>query len=113
MAIAAQISEKVAGDIYIQVNPFHAYNTDAMVDDALRLRDMVTPFNPWFDRSRICVKIPSTWEGLQACGILQSRGVTTLATIVFTIEQAMLAGEMRCEYIAPYVNELRANVDKR
>jgi transaldolase len=64
-----------------------------------------------FHVSRVCIKIPSTWEGLKACKILQSTGTATLATTLFTIEQAALAGEVGCHYIAPYVNELRVHFD--
>ena len=64
-----------------------------------------------FDTSRVCIKIPSTWEGLQACKTLQSTGTATLATTLFTMEQAALAGEVGCHYIAPYVNELRVHFD--
>jgi transaldolase len=67
--------------------------------------------DPAFDTTRICIKIPSTWEGLQACKILETSGVTTLATTLFTIEQAALAGEVGCHYIAPYVNELKVHFD--
>jgi len=64
-----------------------------------------------FNSKRVCIKIPSSWEGLQACRILQSSGITTLATTLFTIEQAALAGEVGCHYIAPYVNELKVHFD--
>lgn len=64
-----------------------------------------------FDVSRICVKIPSTFEGLQACRVLQSKGIKTLATTLFTIEQAVLAADAGCCYIAPYLHELRAQTD--
>lgn len=68
---------------------------------------------PQFDVSRICIKIPSTWEGLQACRMLEAEGIKTLATTLFTIEQAVLAGEAGCRYIAPYVNELRVHMDEK
>ncbi len=64
-----------------------------------------------FDHSRICVKVPSTFEGLQACRVLQSKGVKTLATTLFTIEQAVLAADAGCCYIAPYLNALKAQID--
>jgi transaldolase len=64
-----------------------------------------------FETSRVCIKIPSTWEGLQACKILQESGITTLATTLFTFEQVILAGEVGCHYIAPYVNELKVHFD--
>ena len=55
-------------------------------------------------------KIPSTWKGLQACRMLESSGIRTLATTLFTLEQAVLAGEVGCHYVAPYVNELKVHV---
>ena len=61
--------------------------------------------DPDFDISRICIKIPSTWEGLQACRVLQNEGIITLATTLFTLAQAALAAEVKCHYIAPYLNE--------
>ena len=64
-----------------------------------------------FDTKRVCIKIPSTWEGLQACRLLESTGTTTLATTLFSIEQFILAGEVGCHYIAPYVNELKVHFE--
>lgn len=66
---------------------------------------------PGFNQPRICIKIPSTWEGLMACRALQDIGLNTLATTVFTMTQAILAAEVRCAYIAPYVNELKVHFD--
>lgn len=74
---------------------------------------LVKEVNSDFEASRVCIKIPSTWEGLQACRVLQAAGITTLATTLFTMEQAILAGEVSCQYIAPYLNELRVQVDNQ
>ena len=59
----------------------------------------------------MCLKIPSTWEGLQACRILEALGIRTLATTLFTLEQAALAGDAGCCYVAPYVNELQVHFE--
>lgn len=64
------------------------------------------------DTRRVCIKVPATWEGLQACRSLEAQGIPTLATTVFCMEQAALAAEANCTYIAPYVNELRVHFDK-
>ncbi|CAG8950085.1 hypothetical protein HYFRA_00008319 [Hymenoscyphus fraxineus] len=74
--------------------------------------------SPTVDTSRICIKIPSTWAGIQACRVLEKEGISTLATTLFVMEQVLLAGEVGCRYIAPYVNELRVHfeegfIDKR
>jgi transaldolase len=68
-------------------------------------------FSPVFDTSRVCVKVPSTWEGFQACRELEQRGIKTLATTLFCMEQTVLAGDAKCTYIASYVNELKVHFD--
>ncbi|TVY20868.1 Transaldolase [Lachnellula arida] len=106
-----EISKHVTGFVHIQTNPYHSYDTEKTVSDAQRIIQLFKSLDPDFDTARICIKIPSTWEGLQACRILEASGVTTLATTLFTIEQAALAGEVGCHYIAPYVNELKVHFD--
>ncbi|TVY86278.1 Transaldolase [Lachnellula willkommii] len=121
-----EISKHVTGFVHIQTNPYHSYDTEKTVSDAQSksstgslvptytqkgIIQLFTALDPDFDTARICIKIPSTWEGLQACRVLEASGVTTLATTLFTIEQAALAGEVGCHYIAPYVNELKVHFD--
>lgn len=66
-----------------------------------------------FDTSRLVTKVTATWEGLQACRELKYSGIKTLATAVFTMEQAVLAGEVGCISISPFVHELKAIFDQR
>ena len=111
IALQLEVAINLKGCIHIQANPFDAYSTERTVKGSERILELCRRMAPAFDVSRICIKIPSTWEGLQACRILEERGVYTLATTLFTIEQAALAGEAGCRYIAPYVNELRAQTE--
>ena len=69
-------------------------------------------FEPSFDQSKLCIKVPSTWEGLQACSKLKSLGIQTLATTLFTLEQAILAAEVGCIYVSPFLHELKALLDE-
>lgn len=57
--------------------------------------------------ARLCIGIPATYEGPQACKVLENRGIRTMATGVFTLEQAWMAGEVGCAYIAPHIDDLR------
>ena len=68
---------------------------------------------PHFDASRLIIKVVSTWEGLQACKQLKSGGIKTIATTLFTFEQAALAAEAGCYYIAPFLHELKAFFDEK
>lgn len=56
--------------------------------------------DPSFDASRVCIKIPSTWEGLEACRVLEKNGISTLATTLFSMEQAALAADAGCTYVS-------------
>lgn len=67
--------------------------------------------DPSFNPKRVCIKIPSTFEGLSACQTLETEGIATLATTLFTIEQARMAAQSGCHYIAPYVNELKVHFE--
>ena len=74
--------------------------------------DIFKALAPDFDTKRVCIKIPSTWEGLQACRSVEMKGIATLATTIFCMEQAALAAEAQCTYIAPYVNELKVHFEE-
>ncbi|KAA8569274.1 hypothetical protein EYC84_000935 [Monilinia fructicola] len=105
------IASVVTGFVHVQTNPYHSYDAKKMVEDAGRIISIFSHLDPGFDIKRICLKIPSTWEGIEACKTLEANGVTTLATTLFTIEQAALAGEVGCTYVAPYVNELKVHFE--
>lgn len=102
------------GRIHIQTNPFDAYSTTRTVAAAQRILEIFESLSPGLDsKGRVCIKIPSTWEGLQACRILEgNHGIATLATTLFSLEQAAAAAEAGCHYVAPYVNELAVHFEK-
>lgn len=79
---------------------------------AAGIADLCKRWDPEFDQSRLVIKVPSTWEGFQACRELKEAGIQTLATTLFTIEQGILAAEAGCVSIAPFVHELRVHFDK-
>lgn len=109
------------------VNPSYSYNTEAIVANAQRkirsfrlcvkkrdvnlyaegLHHICQIVDPDFDTSRLVTKIPATWEGMQAARQLKRIGIKTLATTLFSIEQAILAGEAGCISVSPFVHELK------
>lgn len=131
VGLALRFIPHLNGFIHIQTNPKWCYSTEKTVKNAqsqhtyptlsvvLALTNVasgiiahVKHLSPDFDVSRVCIKIPATWEGLQACRELERRhSIATLATIVFSMEQVALAVDAGCRYIAPYVNELRVHFD--
>lgn len=52
------------------------------------------------------VKIPVTHEGLRAIKECKKLGIHTLATAIYTADQALLAAMNGAEYLAPYTNRM-------
>jgi len=109
--LALLITPHLTGCSHVQTNPADSYSIPRTIASAERIVSLFRHIEPTYDASRVCIKIPSTWEGLQACKVLEEKGIKTLATTLFTIEQAALAGQVGCRYIAPYVNELKVHFD--
>lgn len=109
--LAMQMTPHLKGNAHVQVNPNFSHSTADLVENARAIMSYAKAIDSAFDTSRLCIKIPSTWEGLQACRTLEREGIKTLATTLFALEQAVLAAEMGCTYVAPYVNELRVHFD--
>ncbi|KAJ5775529.1 uncharacterized protein N7511_000540 [Penicillium nucicola] len=107
--MAAGMAQHIRGRVHVQTNPYYSYSTEKTVINALRIVQLFQHVQPGFDVERISIKIPSTWEGMMACRTLELAGVRTLATTLFSMAQAVLAAEVGCTYIAPYVNELKVH----
>lgn len=54
----------------------------------------------------IIVKIPVTHDGLKAIKECRKLGIRTLATAIYSADQAFLAAMNGAEYLAPYVNRM-------
>ncbi|THZ61336.1 hypothetical protein D6C85_09558 [Aureobasidium pullulans] len=104
--LSARMIPYLTGRALIQTNPYSAYSTAATIANARRIIAIYRIVLPSHPSNRVCIKIPSTWEGIAACKVLESEGIVTLATTLFSLEQAAAAAQARCSYIAPYVNEL-------
>jgi len=111
VGLSLQFTPHLTGYHHVQTNPKWAYSTRKTVKNAERLVAHAQHLSSGLDPKRICIKIPSTWEGLQACRELEAKGIATLATTLFCMAQASAAADAGCRYIAPYVNELRVHFD--
>lgn len=89
-----QILSIVDGPISVEV-----ISTDSkgMVKEAL---DMAK----W--SKNIIIKIPMIPEGLKAVKILNEKGVKTNVTLVFSVNQAILAAKAGATYVSPFIGRL-------
>ncbi|KAI0100007.1 hypothetical protein F4776DRAFT_649836 [Hypoxylon sp. NC0597] len=110
--LALRIVPYLKGHSHIQTNPKYAYNKRKTIENGKRIVSLFKDLDPTYDFRRVCIKVPSTWEGIQACRELENQGIATLATTMFCLEQAALAAHVGCTFIAPYINELRVHFDE-
>jgi transaldolase len=52
---------------------------------------------------RVLIKIAATWEGIQAAGKLERRGIHTNLTLLFSFCQAVACGQAKVQLISPFV----------
>ncbi|KAL4864863.1 hypothetical protein BDV12DRAFT_188598 [Aspergillus spectabilis] len=100
------------GNLHVMANPEYAYSKRKVVETGKRYHKLFGLIDPFFPTSRLVMKVPATWEGIQACRDLRAASIKTLATTVFTMEQAVLAGEVGCVSISPFVHELKVIFDE-
>ncbi|MFY4774423.1 fructose-6-phosphate aldolase [Metabacillus sp. RGM 3146] len=55
---------------------------------------------------KITVKLPMTIAGLEACRYLTKKGVKTNVTLIFTVNQALLAARAGATYVSPFLGRL-------
>lgn len=54
----------------------------------------------------ITIKVPMTLAGLEACRYLSKKGVKTNVTLIFTVNQALLAARAGATYVSPFLGRL-------
>lgn len=57
-------------------------------------------------RGDTVIKVPASKDGLRAITQLKAEGVKTLATAIYSAQQALLAANCGADYVAPYVNRM-------
>jgi len=89
-----EICELVDGPVSAEVISLEA---DKMVEEA---KDLAK----W--HKNVIIKLPCTTEGLKACKKLESSGIKTNVTLVFSSNQVLCAAKAGASYISPFVGRL-------
>ncbi|KAI0437715.1 transaldolase [Xylaria telfairii] len=110
--LAHRIAPYLTGYSHLQTNPKYSFSTEKTIANAQRFVAIFKDLDPNFDVMKLCIKVPATWEGIQACKELEAQGITSLATAVRSMQQAMLISRIGCTYTGCYVNELRVHFDE-
>ena len=74
------------GYVSTEVDARLSFDTEATVEKARRIIELYKEMG--IDKSRILIKVASTWEGIKAAEILEKEGITCNCTLIFSIAQA-------------------------
>jgi transaldolase len=74
--------------------------TEEMVEEARELASLAP---------NIVIKIPMTKDGIKAVKILESEGIKTNVTLVFSQNQVLIAAKAGASYISPFIGRLMDN----
>lgn len=101
VSFGCEILAHVPGRVSTEVDPIHSFNAPATVAYARRIIALYAARG--VGPERVLVKIASTWEGFQACRVLEAEGIRCNLTLLFGLPQAVLAAEVGATLISPFV----------
>ncbi len=92
--VISELASIVSGSISAEVS---ALDSEKMVEEGIKLSQIA---------KNVTVKLPITWDGLEACNTLSQKGISVNMTLCFSASQALLAAKSGAEYVSPFIGRL-------
>jgi transaldolase len=99
-----EILKIVPGRVSTEVDARLSFDTEATLEKARYLIGLYEQGGT--DRSRVLIKIASTWEGIRAAEVLQKEGINCNLTLLFSMPQAVACAEAKVRLISPFVGRI-------
>ena len=111
--VGREILDVIPGRISTEVDARLSFDTQGSIERAHKLINMYGAAG--IDKSRILIKIASTWEGIRAAQKLESEGINCNLTLLFGFSQAAACADAGIFLISPFVGRIldwyKANTD--
>lgn len=115
VAIGCEVLKSVPGRISTEVDARLSFNTKGSIEKAHHLIDLYEQNG--VDKSRVLIKLASTWEGIRAAEVLQKEGINCNLTLLFGFNQAAACADAGAFLISPFVGRIldwyKKNTDKK
>ncbi len=98
------ILEIVPGRVSTETDARLSFDVEGSINKARRLIKLYQERG--IGRERVLIKIASSWEGLLAAEQLQKEGIFCNLTLMFSLPQAVRAGEAKVQLISPFVGRI-------
>ena len=99
-----EILSLIPGRVSTEVDARLSFDTSATVARAERLIELYQAEGIHIDR--VLIKIAATWEGIEAARQLESQGIHTNLTLLFSFSQAVACGQAKVQLISPFVGRI-------
>ena len=99
-----EILKVIPGRVSTETDARLSFDTEALVEKARRFISLYKENG--IERSRILIKLASTWEGIRAAEILQKEGINCNMTLLFSLPQAVACAEVGARLISPFVGRI-------
>ena len=104
ISFGLRVLEKTSGRVSVEVDAKHSFSTPSSLNKARHLVDMFEEVG--IPRSRIYIKLASTWEGIEAARVLEKEGIACNMTLLFSFAQAMACAAAQVSLISPFVGRI-------
>jgi transaldolase len=102
--IGAEILKSIPGHVSTEVDARLSYDKEKSIAKARRIVELYQ--EQGIDKSRILIKLASTWEGIRAAEELQKEGIDCNLTLLFSFAQARACAEAGVYLISPFVGRI-------
>ncbi|MBH1978430.1 MAG: transaldolase [Comamonadaceae bacterium] len=99
-----EILATIPGRVSTEVDARLSFDTSATITRAERIIELYQAEGIHIDR--VLIKIAATWEGIEAARKLESKGIHTNLTLLFSFAQAVACGQARVQLISPFVGRI-------
>ncbi len=99
-----EILKIIPGRVSTEVDARLSFDTEGTINKAKKLIKLYE--DKGINRDRILIKIASTWEGINACRILEKEKIHCNMTLLFSKVQAIACAEAGATLISPFVGRI-------
>ncbi len=100
-----EILQTIPGRVSTEVDARLSFDTQATIERAKHIIETYQKHG--IDaNNRVLIKIAATWEGIQAAKALQTMGIQTNVTLLFSMCQAVAAADAKAKLISPFVGRI-------
>lgn len=104
VAFGCEILKHVPGRVSTEVDPRLSFDTEASIAKARHLIALYEAAG--VSRSRVLIKLATTWEGIRAAEKLERDGIHCNLTLLFGMAQAIACADAGVTLISPFVGRI-------